>query len=377
MGEISLATLASAKNQESVQVNSPAEIAPQQLTFTPEERKHIEEIKESIDFMDTQTSVQYGLGAQRRITEFTDSVLQNVKSKDAGQVGELLSDLVIEVRSIDAGKADGNGLIGKIPGLRDAAHSMKKIKERYTKAEVQIDRIEAALEKSRMEMLKDIGIFDIMYQENLNCFKELGCYIQAGKEKVEEMRSVTIPKLHEEAAVSENPMDAQLVRDFEDTVDQFEKKIYDLELSRTIAVQSAPQIKLIQNNDRVLVDKIQTAILNTIPIWKSQFVMAMGLNNQQRVLRMQREITDATNEMLVKNAELLKTNTVETAKESNRGIVDIETLQRINENLISTIEETIQIQKEGREKRVAAEAELGRIENELKNKLMEVSRKPT
>ena len=226
-----------------------------------------------------------------------------------------------------------------------------------------------------MEMLKDIGIFDIMYQENLNCFQELGCYIQAGKEKIEEMRTVTIPKLHAEADASSNPMDAQLVRDFEDTVDQFEKKIYDLELSRTIAVQSAPQIKLIQNNDRVLVDKIQTAILNTIPIWKSQFVMAVGLNNQQRVLQMQREITNATNEMLVKNAELLKSNSVETAKESNRGIVDIETLQRINENLISTIEETIRIQKEGREKRAAAEVELGRIENELKNKLMEVSHK--
>lgn len=199
-------------------------------------------------------------------------------------------------------------------------------------------------------------------------------YIAAGQEKVQEIKEETIPRLRQEAEASGNPMDAQLVRDFEETVDRFEKKIYDLELSRTIAIQSAPQIKLIQNNDRILVDKIQTAILNTIPVWKSQFVIAVGLQTQQKVLKMQREITDATNAMLIKNSELLKTNTVETARESNRGMVDIETLQKVNQNLISTIEETIQIQKEGSEKRRAAEEELNRIENELKSKLLEVRR---
>lgn len=371
MEEISLATLANVKKQgekatELAEVNAVTE----PVVYSPEERNRIEEIKTGIDFTDTQTTVQYGVGVQRRMTEFADSIMSNVRSKDGGEVGNLLSDLVIAVKSVDAGFDDG--ILGKMPLIKNAVHSVKKLKERYTKAEVQIDRIEGALEKARMDMLKDIGVFDIMYQENLNCFKELGLYIQAGREKVEEMQTVIIPKLRAEATASGEPMDAQLVKDFEDTVDRFEKKIYDLELSRTVSIQSAPQIKLIQNNDRILVDKIQTAILNTIPVWKSQFVIAMGLENQQKVLKMQREINDATNEMLIRNSELLKSNTVETAIESNRGIVDIETLQKVNKNLISTIEETIQIQKEGKEKRQAAEVELGRIENELKNKLLEI-----
>ncbi|MGN0154725.1 MAG: toxic anion resistance protein [Lachnospiraceae bacterium] len=377
MSEITLESLAGAKNAESESKNEMVNVEAaqlQQVEFTPEERTRIEEIKNEIDFMDTQTTVQYGIGAQRQLTEFADSILTNVKSKDGGEVGNLLSDLVIEVKSLDVGKLGGDGLMDKLPIVKNAAHSLKKLKERYTKAEVQIDRIEGALEKARMDMLKDIGMFDIMYQENLKCFKELGLYIAAGKEKVQEMKEVTIPKLRSEAQTSGDPMNAQLVQDFEETVDRFEKKIYDLELSRTIAIQSAPQIKLIQNNDKMLVDKIQTAILNTIPVWKSQFVIAVGLNTQQKVLQMQREITDATNAMLVKNSELLKSNTIETAKESNRGIVDIETLQKVNQNLISTIEETIQIQKEGSAKRQAAEVELNRIENELKNKLLEVRR---
>ena len=372
MSEITLANLEKSKittqqtNRLAV-AEGKGEIA--KVEFNEEERARIEEIKESIDFMDTQSTVQYGVGAQKNLTEFADSILETVRSKDGGQVGDLLSDLVIEVKSIEAGSV---GEKGKFSLFKNPINSLKKLKERYTKAEVQIDRIEAALEKERMCMLKDIGVFDIMYQENLKCFKELELYIAAGREKVAEMRDKTIPKLREEAAATGDPMDAQMVKDFEDTVDRFEKKIYDLELSRTIAIQSAPQIKLIQNNDRVLVDKIQTAILNTIPIWKSQFVIAIGLNDQQRVLHMQREITDATNEMLVKNAELLKANSIETAKESNRGIVDIETLEKVNQNLIGTIEETIKIQREGREKRQAAEAELGRIEGELKNKLLEI-----
>lgn len=371
MEEISLATLANVKKQgEKAMELAEVNVETEPVVYSPEERKRIEEIKTGIDFTDTQTTVQYGVGVQRRMTEFADSIMSNVRSKDGGEVGNLLSDLVIAVKSVDVGFDDG--ILGKMPLIKNAVHSVKKLKERYTKAEVQIDRIEGALEKARMDMLKDIGVFDIMYQENLNCFKELGLYIQAGREKVEEMQTVIIPKLRAEATASGEPMDAQLVKDFEDTVDRFEKKIYDLELSRTISIQSAPQIKLIQNNDRILVDKIQTAILNTIPVWKSQFVIAMGLENQQKVLKMQREINDATNEMLIRNSELLKSNTVETAIESNRGIVDIETLQKVNENLISTIEETIQIQKEGKEKRQAAEVELGRIENELKNKLLEI-----
>ncbi|MGN1106788.1 MAG: toxic anion resistance protein [Huintestinicola sp.] len=376
MSEISLATLSKSKN---ITVSEETSLSVgnenTQLEFSPEEKAKIAEIKESIDLTDSGATVQFGIGAQRRLTEFTDSILDNVRSKEVGQVGELLSSLVVEVNSLDPSSlTNDNGILSKLPVVKNAVKSLKKLAERYSKAEVQIDKIEAALEKARMDMLKDISVFDIMYKQNLDCFRELGLYIQAGKERVEEIKTETIPKLRAEAQESGTPMDAQLVRDFEDEVDRFEKKIYDLELSRTIAVQTAPQIKLIQNNDRVLVDKIQTAVLNTIPIWKSQFVIAMGLNNQQRVLKMQREITDTTNKMLIKNSELLKTNTVETARESNRGIVDIETLQKVNQNLISTIEETIQIQKDGSRQRAEAEKALGKIEDELKNKLIEIMR---
>ncbi|MGN0588711.1 MAG: toxic anion resistance protein [Ruminiclostridium sp.] len=374
MSEISLAELSklrktTVEEDTTLAVNS-AETKPD---FTEEEKTKIVEIKKEIDFLDSNSTTQYGIGAQRRLTEFTDSILDNVRSKDGGQVGELLSDLVVEVNSLSPSSlTNDGGILSKLPGVKTAVKNLKKLAERYNKAEAQIDKIETALEKSRMDMLKDISLYDIMYKQNLDCFRELALYIEAGKERVEEIRTETIPKLRADAETSGDPMDAQLVRDFEDEVDRFEKKIYDLELSRTIAVQTAPQIKMIQNNDRVLVDKIQTAILNTIPIWKSQFVIAMGLNNQQRVLKMQREISETTNSMLLKNSELLKTNTVETAKESNRGIVDIETLQKVNDNLISTIEETIKIQNEGRQQRTEAEKALVQIEDKLKNKLIEV-----
>ena len=374
MSEISLATLSQSKTvkvEENTVLSINAENA--QPDFTPEEKAKIAEIRNSIDLTDTNTTVQYGIGAQRRLTEFTDSILDNVRSKDGGQVGDLLSSLVVEVNSLDPSSlTNDKGILSKLPGVRNAVKSVKKLAERYNKAEVQIDKIEAALEKARIDMLKDISVFEIMYKQNLDCFRELGLYIQAGKETIEDIKTNTIPRLRAEAQESGDPMAAQLVKDFEDDADRFEKKIYDLELSRTIAVQTAPQIKMIQNNDRVLVDKIQTAVLNTIPIWKSQFVIAMGLNNQQRVLKMQREITDTTNKMLLKNSELLKTNTVETARESNRGIVDVETLQKVNQNLISTIEETIQIQKDGSRQRAEAEKALGKIEDDLKNKLVEI-----
>ncbi|MGN0604692.1 MAG: toxic anion resistance protein [Oscillospiraceae bacterium] len=374
MSEISLTTLSQSKTikpEENTSLMLNAEET--QPEFTPEEKAKIAEIRKSIDLTDANTTVQFGIGAQRRLTEFTDSILDNVRSKDGGQVGDLLSSLVVEVNSLDPSSlTNDKGILSKLPGVKNAVKSVKKLAERYSKAEVQIDKIEAALEKARIDMLKDISVFDIMYKQNLDCFRELGLYIQAGKETIEDIKTNTIPRLRAEAQESGDPMAAQLVRDFEDDADRFEKKIYDLELSRTIAVQTAPQIKMIQNNDRVLVDKIQTAVLNTIPIWKSQFVIAMGLNNQQRVLKMQREITDTTNKMLLKNSELLKTNTVETARESNRGIVDVETLQKVNQNLISTIEETIQIQKEGRQKREEAEKALGQIETDLKNKLVEI-----
>ena len=247
--------------------------------------------------------------------------------------------------------------------------------QRYEKLEVQIDHIEQQLEQARMQMLKDITMFDGLYEKNLEYFQELQIYIAAGEEKLKELREITLPKLHAEASAKGDPMSAQAVRDFEDTVNRFEKKIHDLKLSKTIAIQTAPQIRLIQNNDKMLVDKIQTAVLSTIPLWKSQIVIALGLHRQETVLQMQRSVTDATNTLLTKNAELLKQNSVDVARESERGIVDLETLKKVNTDLISTIEETIKIQQEGRAARQNAEAELAGIEQQLRKTLLEASRK--
>ena len=240
----------------------------------------------------------------------------------------------------------------------------------YDKLSVQIDKIQGELDKARMSMMKDIVMFDTMYQRNLEYFKELQLYIKAGEEKILELQQHTIPKLRMEAVNSQNQMAVQVVSDFENAVSRFEKKVHDLKLSKTIAIQTAPQIRLIQNNDKVLVDKVQSAIYNTIPLWKSQIVIALGLSRQQKVLQMQREVTDTTNELLRRNAEMLKQNTIETARETERGIVDLETVKKVNEDLISTIEETIKIQKDGRERRKLAEAELVQIEDKLKQTLL-------
>ncbi len=379
MAEITLADLAKAKGmQTEAQQNAAGDTQLQEAegmqapAFTEEERKKIDEIKNSIDLTNSQAAVQYGVGAQRSLSEFADSVLGSVRSKDSGYVGELLTELVVNVKELDvSAPGQDESLLDKLPFFKNARQSLRRLKERYAKVEVQIDRIEGELEKARMQMLKDIGLFDTMYQKNLEYFNELKLYIAAGEETVEEMRENTLPRLRAEAAASGEPMQAQLVSDFEDTVNRFEKKIHDLKLSKTIAIQTAPQIKLIQNNDKLLVDRIQTAILNTIPIWKGQIVIALGLQSQQKTLQLQKDIMDATNDLLTKNAELLKTNTIETAKASEEGIVELETLKNVNSQLISTIQETIKIQKEGREKRQAAEAELLRLEDELKAGLLQ------
>ena len=379
MAEITLADLAKAKGmQTEAQQNAAGDTQLQEAegmqapAFTEEERKKIDEIKNSIDLTNSQAAVQYGVGAQRSLSEFADSVLGSVRSKDSGYVGELLTELVVNVKELDvSAPGQDESLLDKLPFFKNARQSLRRLKERYAKVEVQIDRIEGELEKARMQMLKDIGLFDTMYQKNLEYFNELKLYIAAGEETVGEMRENTLPRLRAEAAASGEPMQAQLVSDFEDTVNRFEKKIHDLKLSKTIAIQTAPQIKLIQNNDKLLVDRIQTAILNTIPIWKGQIVIALGLQSQQKTLQLQKDIMDATNDLLTKNAELLKTNTIETAKASEEGIVELETLKNVNSQLISTIQETIKIQKEGREKRQAAEAELLRLEDELKAGLLQ------
>ncbi len=339
-------------------------------TLTPEERARVEEIKRGIDLMDSQTTVLYGVGAQRSIADFSDNILANIRNKDTGFVGDLMGELVLKVRDVGVDQLEGGGLLDKLPFFRGASRALRRLMTRYEKIEVQIDRIERDLDNARMQMLKDISMFDGLYEKNLAYFRELQIYIVAGEEKLRELREDTLPRLHAEAKAKGDPMSAQVVRDFADTVDRFEKKLHDLKRSKTIAIQTAPQIRLIQNNDRVLVDKIQTAILSTIPLWKSQIVIALGLTRQQSALQLQRSVSDATNELLSRNAELLKQNSVEVARESERGIVDLQTLKKVNDDLISTIEETIKIQREGRAARKNAEAELLAIEQKLKDTLL-------
>ena len=325
---ITLDTLMQSSGHTALQVQEPASVEAvraQVEELSPEQRVRVEEVKNSIDLIDSQAVLQYGVGAQRNISSFSDNILTQVRSKDSGYVGELMSDLVLKVKDVGVDQLD-DGILDKIPFLKNASRAIKKFMQRYEKLEVQIDRIEQELEQARMQILKDVTMFDGLYEKNLEYFQELQIYIAAGEEKLKELRETTLPKLHAEASAKGDPMSAQAVRDFEDTVNRFEKKIHDLKLSKTIAIQTAPQIRLIQNNDKMLVDKIQTAILSTIPLWKSQIVIALGLHRQESVLKMQRSVSDATNTLLTKNAELLKQNSVDVARESERGIVDLQTL---------------------------------------------------
>lgn len=344
------------------------------MVLTDEERKRVDSIKENLNLMDGQACLQFGTPAQRNISDFADSILNTVRSKDSGYVGELLQQLIADIKDADLSGTEDSGFLEKIPILGRVKNNLERLKARYEKLEVQIGQIEGKLDQAKMEMLKDIGMFDMMYEKNLEYFRELNLYIIAGEERIAQLRREDIPGLRSQAAASSDPMAAQLVHDLEENVNRFEKKVHDLKLSRTIAVQTAPQIRLIQNNDKLLVDKIQTAVLNTIPIWKSQIVIALGLSRQQKVLDLNREISRTTNELLRRNSELLKTNTIETAKETERSVVDVETLKKTNEDLIFAIEETISIQEEGRAKRQEAEREIGRLEEELKNVLQGIKK---
>ena len=370
--EITLETLMQNKGTNELTKAEPVDvdkIRTQIEELTPEQKSRVDDLKNNIDLMNSQAVIQYGVGAQRSIAGFSDNILAQVRSKDSGYVGNLMSDLVLKVKEVGVDQLD-DGIFSKLPFLRDASRAIKKFMQRYEKLEVQIDHIEQELDEARMQMLKDITMFDNLYEKNIEYFRELQIYIAAGEEKIAELREETLPKLHGQAAEKGDAMSAQMVRDFEDTVNRFEKKVHDLKLSKTIASQTAPQIRLIQNNDKMLVDKIQTAILSTIPLWKSQIVIALGLQRQENVLKMQRSVTDATNTLLSKNAELLKQSSIDVAKESDRGIVDLETLKKVNADLISTIEETIKIQKEGRTARQNAETELIGIEQQLKKTLI-------
>ena len=374
-----LATRNEMEQQAQLDVEKEAEIIEVKVEqLSPEEREKVDAIKKGINLMDSKLSLEYGVNAQRGLAEFSDTILTNVRTKDTGEVGILMVDLMDKVNGLEIDSLEEKkGIFSNLPFVTDLQTKINRMMGKYEVVEVQIDKIEMQLDNARTELVKDVAIFDKLYEKNFEYFKDLQAYIIAGEEALEETRNGVIPKLRKEAEESGDQMDAQLVKDFEDTLLRFEKKIYDLKLSKTMAIQTAPQIKLIQNNDKLLVDKIQTAILNTIPLWKGQMVIALGLSRQQNALKMQREVTNTTNELLKKNSELLKQNTTGVLKESERGIIDIETLQKVNEDLITTIEEGIKIQQEGREKRAKAEIELANLEKKLKETLLKTIDKPS
>ncbi len=337
----------------------------------PEQRRRVDEIKSKLDLLDSNQTVIFGVGAQRKLSDFSDIILNKIKNKDTGEVGVLLSDLLVNVKGLAIDElGESKGFLSNIPFISSISKKIERFKTKYENVEVQIDKIEGQLDQARIQMLKDITMFDELYARNLEYFYDLQLYIRAGEEIIDETRNITIPKIRQEAADSKDHMSAQLVSDFEDTVNRFEKKVHDLKLSKTMSIQTAPQIRLIQNNDKLLVDKIQTAILSTIPLWKSQIVIAFGLARQETALKLQKEVNDTTNELLLKNSAKLKQNTVEVAKESEKGIIEIETLKQVNKDLIDTINETIKIQQEGRTRREKVEEELLAIEGEMKNSLL-------
>jgi uncharacterized protein YaaN involved in tellurite resistance len=379
MAEISLKDL-QAGSASQMQVAKPDEIARNAAkelqekaeNLTPEEKAQVLAIKDSFNILDSTQTVSYGVGAQRNLSEFSDTILTQIRNRDTGEVGELLTDLLVQVKDMEIEDlGEGKGFFSQLPGIKSIRKRIERFKSKYESVEVQIDRIEGQLENTRVQMLKDIAMYDKLYQKNLEYFNQLNLYIIAGAEIIEEMRNQTLPKLRAEAEQSGDSMNAQLVSDFEDTVNRFEKKVHDLKLSKQMSIQTAPQIRLIQNNDKMLVDKMQTAILNTIPLWKSQIVIALGLTRQEQALKLQKSVTDTTNELLKKNSAKLKQNTIEVAKESERGIVEIETLKQVNRDLIETINETIKIQKEGRAQRQRAEEELVALEEEVKQTLIQ------
>ena len=336
--------------------------------LTPEEKKMVADFAAKIDLRSSNAILQYGAGAQKKIADFSESALENVKTKDLGEVGDMLAGVVTELKSFDE-EEEEKGIFGF---FKKGGNKLANMKAKYDKAEVNVNRICDALEGHQIQLMKDIAMLDKMYELNTTYFKELSMYIAAGKKKLQDVATTELPELEAKAARSGLPEDAQAVNDLNALCNRFEKKIHDLELTRTISLQMAPQIRLVQSNDTVMSEKIQSTLVNTIPLWKSQMVLAIGVENSSRAAKAQREVTDMTNELLRKNSEKLKLATVETAKESERGIVDIETLKATNESLISTLDEVMKIQQEGKEKRRTAEAELNRIENELKQKLLEI-----
>ena len=337
--------------------------------LSPEEQKMVNDFAEKIDITNSQMVLQYGAASQKKLSDFSETALSRVKTKDMGETGELITNLISELQGFDATTEQPKGIFGF---FKKTSNSIEQLKTRYDSADKNVERIKAQLEDHQVTLMKDITMLDKMYELNLVYFKELTMYILAGKKKLAEVRANDLKAAQEKAQRTQLPEDAQAARDLADLCDRFEKKLYDLELTRNVSIQMGPQIRLIQSNDTMMAEKIQTTIVNTIPLWKNQMVLALGIAHSQQAMQAERAVTDATNELLKKNAATLKQGTIEIAKESERGIVDIETLQQTNKQLIETLDELNKIQTEGRAKRVAAEQELTRIEDELKQKMMEI-----
>ncbi len=359
------------EKQEEPKKGKTLEEMYQDAHLSEAERKTVEDFSEKINIRDTNTILEYGSAAQKKVQDFSDSELKNVRTKDLGEIGDLMTTLVQELKSTAPDEEKNKGFFGGL--FKKSGDKVSQYKAKYDKAEVNVDKIASILEDHQIQLLKDIALLDQLYDKNAQNTKELSMYILAGKKKLAEIRQNELPELVAKANKSGLPEDAQAANDLAQACDRFEKKLYDLELTRQISVQMAPQIRLLQNNDTLMTEKIQSTLVNTIPLWKNQIVLALGIDHSKEAMEAERAVTNMTNDLLKKNAETLHQATVDVAKESERGIVDIETLQHTNEELIKTLDEVLEIQKEGHQKRQAAEEELQRIEGELNAKLLEIN----
>lgn len=354
--------------QQSLEQMAPTQETVPNPQLTPAEQKMVADFAAKIDLTNSNQILQYGVGAQKKIADFSENALEKVRTKDLGEVGKMLSSVVTELKSFDT-EEEEKGFFAR---FKRASNRITALKASYAKAEVNIDQICEMLETHQVQLLKDISTLDKMYEINKTYYKELSMYLLAGKKKLEQVRADDLPALQQKAQISSLPEDAQAANDLSNMCSRFEKKLHDLDLTRMVSIQMAPQLRLVQNNDLIMSEKIQSTIVNTIPLWKSQMVLVLGVEHSTQAAKAQREVADMTNALLRKNADALKMATIETQRESERGIVDIETLKHTNETLISTFDEVMQIQQEGREKRTQAEQELRKLETDLKNKILQL-----
>ena len=354
--------------QETEMAKTAPEAGPDMSMLSEEEKQAVKAFAAQIDIGNSQQVLTYGAAAQKNIADFSESALESVRTKDMGEIGNMITDLVKELRSMEP-EEPKKGLAAL---FHRATNSIETMPIQYSKAETNVDRISGALETHQRTLMKDVAILDQMYDKNLDYYKQLTMYILAGREKVAAERSGKLAELRRTAQLSGKPEDAQAANDYANLIDRFEKKLHDLELTRIVSLQMGPQIRMLQNNDTLMIEKIQTSLVNTIPLWKSQMVLNLGIHHSKQAMEAQRQVTDMTNQLLRTNADMLKMATVETARESERAVIDIETLKHTNENLISTLDEVLQIQADGRQKRQEAELEMRRIEGELKKKLLEI-----